>query len=278
MIIAAPDASDAAGFLAGLDPWDVVFALISVVLGIVFGVLAKRGTSAVLSRIPTLSATVANRVARNVRLVLILLGVGIALTFLGAPIQPVIALAIVLGVIAVLALRGISENYAAGLVIQVRRPFVRGDVVRIGEYEGVVTEINGRSVTLRQFDGAVAHIPNASVLSAPFLNESERTALRSEVQVRVRYRDRDDLDELVAGIHAACAEVDSIIDGKHAEVLFVTLEAQRATLSVRYRHRPTHRGRSRSDVVAAVHAAVADRDAVVTSEKVDPPLTPPATI
>ncbi|WP_243062946.1 mechanosensitive ion channel family protein [Humibacter sp. RRB41] len=278
MIVAASDATQAAGFFAGLDPWDVAFALLSVALGIVFGVLAKRATSAVLARVPSLSNTVANRVARSVRLVLILLGVGIALTFLGAPIQPVIALAIVLAVIAVLALRGVAENYAAGLVIQTRRPFERGDAVRVGEYEGVVTEINGRSVTLRQFDGAVAHIPNASVLSSPFLNESERTALRSEVQVRVRYRDRDDLDAVVAGIRTACAGVSSIVDGKNAEVLYLTLEPNRATLSVRYRHRPTHRGASRSDMVAAVHAAVADRDAVVTSMKVDPPLTPPAAL
>ncbi|NNC10462.1 mechanosensitive ion channel [Planctomonas sp. JC2975] len=273
-----PNASDAAGFLAGLDPWDVAFAVISVVLGIVFGVLAKRGTQALLARIPSIPETVAKRIASTVRLVLILLGVGIALTFLGAPIQPVIALAIVLAVIAVLALRGIAENYAAGLVIQTRRPFTRGDVVRIGDYEGVVAEINGRSVAVRQFDGSIAHIPNASVLSNPFLNESERTALRGELEVRVRYRDRDDLDSVVEGIRSACAGVSSLIDGKHAEVLFVALAPDRATLAVRYRHRPTHKGATRSDIVSAVYGAVADRDAVVTSEKVDPPLTPPAVL
>lgn len=278
MRMATPNASDAAGFLAGLDPWDVVFAVLSVVLGIVLGVLARRGTTAVLARVPNLTPAVAKRIASGVRTTLILLGVGIALSFLGAPIQPVIALAIVLGVIAVLALRGVSENYAAGLVIQTRRPFVRGDVVRIADYEGVVTEINGRSVTVRQFDGAIAHIPNSTVISAPFLNESERTALRSEVEVRVRYTNRDDLDAVVQSIRTACAGVDSIVDGKHAEVLFVTIEPTRATLSVRYRHAPTHRGTSRSDMVAAVHAAVADRDAVVTSQRTDPPLTPPAVL
>lgn len=278
MSIAAPDASDAAGFFAGLDPWDVAFAVLSVVLGIVFGVLAKRGTTALLGRVPNLSPTVAKRVATTVRLILILLGVGIALTFLGAPIQPVIALAIVLAVIAVLALRGIAENYAAGLVIQTRRPFVRGDAVRIGDYEGVVTEISGRSVTVRQFDGAVAHIPNAIVLSNPFLNQSERTALRSEVEVRLRYRDRDDLDAAVSDIRAACSGLDEIVDGRHAEVLFVAIEPDRATLSVRYRHHPTHKGATRSQVVSAVYDAVSGREAVVTSARVDPPLTPPSAV
>ncbi|GAB3796511.1 hypothetical protein GCM10028798_06560 [Humibacter antri] len=276
MSIAAADAGDAAGFLAGLEPWDVALAALSVVLGIVFGVLAKRGTAALLARVPNLSPIVAKRVATTVRLTLILLGVGIALTFLGAPIQPVIALAILLAVIAGLALRGIAENYAAGLVIQTRRPFVRGDVVRIGDYEGVVTEISGRSVTVRQFDGAVAHIPNATVLSNPFLNQSERTAMRSEVEVRLRYRDRDDLDAAVADIRSACSGIDAIVDGKHAEVLFVAIGSDRATLSVRYRHHPTHKGAVRSQVVSAVYGAVAGREAVVTSAKVDPPLTPPA--
>ena len=278
MRMAAPNASDAAGFLAGLDPWNVVFALVSAALGIIFGVLAKRGTSALLAKIPNVPKPVANRVARGVRLTLILLGVGVALSFLGAPIQPVIALAIVLGVIAVLALRGIAENYAAGLVIQTRRPFVAGDVVKIGDYEGVVTEITGRSVTVRQFDGSVAHIPNSRVLTDPFVNQSERTALRSAVEVRLRYSGREDLDAAVEDIRSACAGVESIVDGRHAEVLFVTLEPERATLSVRYRHRPTGKGASRSAVVSAIHAAVEERGGVVTSAEVLPPLTPPAAV
>jgi hypothetical protein len=47
--------------------------------------------------------------------------------FLGAEVQPVITAGIILAVVATLAPRGIAENFAAGVLIQTRRPIVIGD-------------------------------------------------------------------------------------------------------------------------------------------------------
>ncbi|WP_285115116.1 mechanosensitive ion channel domain-containing protein [Leifsonia sp. fls2-241-R2A-40a] len=140
MLATAATPSDAAGFFAGLDQWNVVFALASVIAGVLLGIAVHRGTENLLRRLGGLSPDLVRRVARSPRLVVILLGVGVgvAIAFLGAPIQPVLALAIIVAVIAGLALRGISENFSAGVVLQTRRPFKVGDVVEVAGFTGVV--------------------------------------------------------------------------------------------------------------------------------------------
>jgi len=59
----------------------------------------------------------------------LVLGIGIAISILGAPIQPVLAAAIIVAVVIVLALRGVADNFAAGVVLQSRKPIRVGDFV-----------------------------------------------------------------------------------------------------------------------------------------------------
>lgn len=75
----------------------------------------------------------------------IFLGVGIALSLLGAPIQPLIAAAIVIAVVLGLALRGIAENFAAGILLQTRRPIHVGDEIESLGHSGNVVEMNSRA-------------------------------------------------------------------------------------------------------------------------------------
>ncbi|WP_236410346.1 hypothetical protein, partial [Escherichia coli] len=88
----------------GLDPWSVLLALASVVAGVLLGIAVHRVTERLLKRLGGLSPELVRRIARGARLVVILLGVGVAIAFLGAPIQPVLAVAVIVAVIAGLAL------------------------------------------------------------------------------------------------------------------------------------------------------------------------------
>jgi Flp pilus assembly secretin CpaC len=79
--------------------------------------------------------------ARIVGYLVIFLGVGIALSLVGAPIQPLLAAAIVVVAVLGLALHGIAENFAAGVLLQTRRPIHVGDEVQSLGFEGNVVEI-----------------------------------------------------------------------------------------------------------------------------------------
>ncbi|KRC51675.1 hypothetical protein ASE16_00850 [Leifsonia sp. Root227] len=277
MTAAAPSGADAAGFLSGLDTWDIVFALLAVVAGVVLGIVAKRGATVLLRKLPGVTDDVRARIARSVRLVIILLGVGVAIAFLGAPIQPVIALAIIVAVIAVLALRGVSENFAAGVILQTRRPFVVGDRVTIQGYTGTVHELNGRSVTVRTLDGRTVHIPNSVVLSGPFVNESETGEQRSELQVRIANADGNESvdDETAQRIRSVCHDTDGVHHREAVQVLTTAVEPTRTVYAVRFWHHPSHGPQVRSAVIDALAAAFADRRVVITSALPDTPLTPP---
>lgn len=267
-------AGDAAGFFAGLDPWSVGFALLSVAAGILLGVLAHRATLRVCARIPAVTPDIGSRIARIVRLTIILLGIGVGIAFLGAPIQPVLALAVIVAVVAGLALRGISENFAAGLVLQTRRPFAAGDIVDVGGYRGAVREVTSRTVVVRTTDGRVAHIPNADVIGNPFVNESELGGLRSEVEVRVTV-DADGRDDLRTRIAGACAGVEGVHRREPVRVLSVAHEPHRYTVRAQFWHHAGDGPAVTAAVVDAVWAALGDREATVTSEPPPSPLAPP---
>lgn len=270
-------AGDAAGFFAGLDQWSVLFALLSAAAGILLGVLAHRATLRLCARIPGVASDTGRRIARGVRLTVILLGVGIAIAFLGAPIQPVLALAVIVAVVAGLALRGISENFAAGLVLQTRRPFTAGDVVDVAGFHGVVREITSRTVVVRTADGRIVHIPNADVIGNPFVNESEAGGRRSEVEVRVA-ADGADREEVRARIAAACASAEGVHRREPVHVLSVAHEPHRYTVRAQFWHRAGEGAAVSARVVDAVWAALGDREATVTADPAGPPLTSPPAV
>ena len=104
-------------------------------------------------------------------------------------IQPLITVAIVFGVILALALRGIADNFASGIVLQTRRPIHIGDEVESLGYVGNVLDMDSRAVVIETFDGRTVHLPNSEVLGDPLINHSTKGARRSEVEVRVRSKD-----------------------------------------------------------------------------------------
>jgi len=84
--------------------------------------LAPRATLKVLQRLEGINEDLSQLAARMAGYGVCLLGVGVALSFPGATIQPLLTAAIIVAVIAGLALRGVADNFAAGVVIQTRQP------------------------------------------------------------------------------------------------------------------------------------------------------------
>ncbi|MFD6175993.1 MULTISPECIES: mechanosensitive ion channel domain-containing protein [unclassified Isoptericola] len=136
---------------AGMDlsGWHVVLALLSVVLGWLLGRFSARGVFALVGRVQGLAPELPPIAARAVRYFFVLLGVGVALAFLGANLQPLLAGVLIVGVVGVLALRGVADNFGASVVLQTRMPIRLGDEVETQDWHGIVTEMNGRSVVLR---------------------------------------------------------------------------------------------------------------------------------
>jgi small conductance mechanosensitive channel len=83
-----------------------------------------------------------------------------------------------LGLVAGFAFKNILENYFSGIIISIRKPFIIGDVVQIGNEKGVVFKMTTRGITLLDFDGTHILIPNSTVFTSVIKNQTANPLAR----------------------------------------------------------------------------------------------------
>ena len=168
-----------------VSAWDLGLAVVALVLAWIAGRYAARGAMRLASQLDGVNDDLRQLAGRLAKYSCWLLGAGIALSLLGAEIQPLLAAALIVAVVAVLAIRGVTDNFAAGVVIQSRRPIHIGDEIDVLDRTGIVREMNSRAVVIETFDGRMVHLPNSKVLDEPLANHTLLGARRADVEVRV---------------------------------------------------------------------------------------------
>ena len=121
-------------------------------------------------------------VRRIVQALVLLAGVLVALDLLGATslVGAVLGSAGVVGLVLGFAFKDIAENYIAGILLSLRRPFSPGDHVVIDTREGKVVALDSRATTLMTLDGSQLRLPNALVFKSVVLNYSVNPKRRFE--------------------------------------------------------------------------------------------------
>jgi small-conductance mechanosensitive channel len=213
-----------------------------IIIGIGIGVLALV-VALVLAKVVerTLARTRADQVAvvllsRLVRLVGVLGALLLTLAVSGIAIGSVLAALAVVGVAVGLAVQGILENFIAGVILLVRKPFFAGDQIRTGDFEGTVEAIDLRVTRIVDYDGEVVLVPNRDVYSNPLVNLTRRGRRRTVVMVGVDYR--DDHDDARAVILGSVRGVDGVLQDPEPEVLLTELGDSSVNFEVRYWTRP----------------------------------------
>ena len=107
-----------------------------------------------------------------VRALAVVLAILIALTLIGIDITVLSVFGGALGVGLGLGLQKIASNYVSGFVILLDRSIRPGDLVTIGERQGVVADIKARYTVLRGLDGTEAIIPNDTIIGNTVLNHT----------------------------------------------------------------------------------------------------------
>lgn len=83
------------------------------------------------------------------------------------------------------AFKDIAENYLASIMLSIRRPFEKDDLVEIGEFEGKVVRLTTRETVLMTLDGNHLRIPNARVFQSVIVNYARNPLRRFVVNVGV---------------------------------------------------------------------------------------------
>lgn len=110
-----------------------------------------------------------------------------------------------------LAIQDMLANVAAGLGVQLEKPFTVGDWLLIGSHEGVVTQLNWRTLTLLTRDRHEVLVPNSTVAKTEVINYCRPTRLqRAHASVGVAYKHPPGLvKSALARAAASCPEVET---------------------------------------------------------------------
>lgn len=118
------------------------------------------------------SSFAANLAARAISLPVLFVGIYLILQVAGLTqlALSMIGGAGVLGIVIGFAFRDIVENFLASVLLSVRQPFRRGDLIAVAGHQGVVHSMNTRSTVLASADGNHIQIPNAVVFKSTIEN------------------------------------------------------------------------------------------------------------
>jgi small-conductance mechanosensitive channel len=171
--------------------WNLLLALLAIGISVAVAGYVRRWIRRSLSGYESVDTYAGAIIARVAGWAVVFLGVVLALSIMGVDMIPIV-LVLLIG-IAFLFLSGKSliENWAAGLLLQMRAPYRPGDRIETGNYVGDVELTNVRSVVLRQSDGQIIHVPNIEVLQNPLVNRTgDEAGRRSSLTFGVAYGTR----------------------------------------------------------------------------------------
>lgn len=81
------------------------------------------------------------------------------------------------------------SNLISGLFLVAEKPFMVGDVLKVGDITGVVQNIDLLSVKIRAFDNTYVRIPNEDLIKSRFTNITRYPIRRLDIEVGVAYKE-----------------------------------------------------------------------------------------
>ncbi len=106
---------------------------------------------------------------------------------LGFSLAPLLGAAGILGIALGFASQTSVSNVISGLFLLGEEPFHVGDIIEVGDVEGIVLAIDMLSVKIRTFDNRMVRIPNEALVKAQFTNVTHFPIRRVDVVVGVAY-------------------------------------------------------------------------------------------
>lgn len=173
-----------------LVPWGIklgfailIFIVGRIVVSIISGIVKKLLVTADMDEI------LVNFISAIVRWILYLFVIIAALSQLGINTTSLIALIGAAGLAVALSLKNSMQNFAAGVMLLVFRPFKKGNFVEVASTSGSVEQINIFSTTLLTPDNKQVIIPNGAISSNVITNYSATGTRRIDMVFGIGYED-----------------------------------------------------------------------------------------
>jgi small-conductance mechanosensitive channel len=153
------------------------------------------------------------------------------------------------------AFKDILQNWLAGVFILIRRPFHRGDQIKIGDIEGTVQAVETRATLLKTFAGKLVIIPNTDIYTRSVTVNTAYDIRRAEIIVPVGMG--VDLAEAIEVFREAAQSVEHVLSDPPVDVLPWEFSQNNVNLRVRWwtKSQRSFEVRTRAAVVAAIKRA-----------------------
>ena len=200
--------------------------------------------------------------ASIVRALLLFVGLMFALSAVGIDLTALSVLGGAIGVGLGFGLQKIAANYISGFVILAERSLRIGDMVKVDNFEGRITDIRTRYTVIRSLGGREAIVPNETLITSRVENSSLADP-RVLVQTAVQVAYGTDVRALQPKLEAAVAAVARVVADPPPTVQLASFSADGMDLHIQFWIRDSENGQGnvKSDVNLAV-LDVLDREGV----------------
>ena len=130
------------------------------------------------------------------------------------------------------AFKDIFQNFLAGILILITRPFHVGDQIRFNDFEGTVEDIQTRATYIKTYDGRRVIIPNGELYTSAVTVNTAFQNRRWQYDIGIGYG--DDIETARGIILTAMREAEDVSPDPKADVVVVALAGSTVNLRARW--------------------------------------------
>jgi potassium efflux system protein len=229
---------------------EVVIALAIIIISVVVARYVRRIVRATLAARPNIDEHVPETVARVVGWAIVLWGAVLALIVIGIQMGPLVLLLLFFGGMFGISARGILENFASGIALQITAPFRVGDHIETNGVTGWVKKIDSRAVVITALDRREVQVPNRDVFNNIVYNTSDVDWRRYELPFTIAYG--EDLSRARSLVIEAVTALQSVYDDPMPVCYIHSLGSDGAEFRLRFYHEFETRIATRDEVAQTV--------------------------
>ncbi|MEZ5002652.1 MAG: mechanosensitive ion channel family protein [Chitinophagales bacterium] len=196
----------------------MVLALTVVIVSLLIGIAIKRAINSFIKRKWDKSIVV-TFIGEFFKWLILLIGIAIAFNLLGfgGIASSLVASAGVSAIIFGFAFKDIAENFLAGILLAVNRPFQIKDIIESNGIKGPVQKIDLRVTHVRTADGRDIYIPNAMIMKSVLINYTKDGLLRHDFLVGIDTS--DDFNHVRRDVLSYLTKQKDILKDPHPNVM-----------------------------------------------------------
>lgn len=188
---------------------------------------------------------------------IILFGFLVVITIVLPSMQPVdIFTSLGIGSVAIgFAFKDVLQNWFAGLLILIRRPFHRGDQIKIGDVEGTIQAVETRATLIKTYSGRLVIVPNADIYTRTVTVHTAYEVRRTDITVPIGLE--VDLDKAIEVFRKAVIGVEDVLADPEPDILPWEFKDNNVDILVRWwiKSQRAYEVRTRAAVVRAIKLA-----------------------